>query len=429
MESADQGSYGACALREIEEEVTLPTEWVCMLKKTILRCPNGHCYLEFDHNDKIRRQVVMWVVRIPVVTENAVQREKWTASPYDEWVTLKSDGVKEVRSKSLSWRPLISVINNLKQFETFQVFGKALEKWLLSEYPIHRLLQLVCMHDLLQEVGSAMLWKFESEEAQIIWAGLGCYDNSIQPVMLGRRWVLRLSLNKRWAAVSKGFKESNHFQQIQYEVKKLYHMHQRGGLDKLCNARLTALQVYRSFKDYPTLQSRCSGKLDAFTTLTMPYSKDDPNRVSPAWLVGSGFPLPWELRKSQWKFLFQIGRPTIQLCQADYELSERATQNHTRQGVWTSKGEKYYWTGLFRSLDAAPVVPGPILGLRRHAGQNGGRSGIEYSNLGMCWYYVGQTLPSVCHVWGLAKEYDARNRLTPAYLIARVVNMMIDAVS
>ena len=187
MESADQGSYGACALREIEEEVTLPTEWVCMLEKTILRCPNGHCYLEFDHNDKIRRQVVMWVVRIPVVTGNAVQREKWTASPYDEWVVLKSEGVKEVRSKSLSWRPLTSVINNLKQFATFQVFGKALEKWLLSESPIHRLLQLVCMHDLLQEVGSAMLWKFESEEAQIIWAGLGCYDNSIQPVMLGRR--------------------------------------------------------------------------------------------------------------------------------------------------------------------------------------------------------------------------------------------------
>ena len=217
MEPSDHGSYMACALREVAEEVVLPKEWAVMLGKTVSRHPQGHRYLEFDKRND-RHKVVMWVIRIP--NERAI------------YPVLTELGKEEVQSDSLTWRPILSVIDNLKQFGTLKCYGKALEDWLMNPSQIHKLLSLVCMHDILQEVGYAMLFAFKSQEAQIIWAGLGMYDPSLRPVMAGRRWVLRLSLLKRWAAVSNVFGKSLELQQIRQEAETLYRVHQSGKLEE-----------------------------------------------------------------------------------------------------------------------------------------------------------------------------------------------------
>ena len=140
--------------------------------------------------------------------------------------------------------------------------------------------------------------------------------------------------------------------------------------------------------------------------------------MGPAWLLGSGFQLPLGLKKNQWQRLFEIARPGVQLRKADYELSEKATQNHTEQ-------DGQYSVGRFRSLDSAPVDQGPIVGLRRHPGQNGGRSGVEYSGLEIGRNYIDQWIPGVCEAWGLAEIYDRDSRSTPAYVLGKVTNRII----
>ena len=167
--------------------------------------------------------------------------------------------------------------------------------------------------------------------------------------------------------------------QIRAETKRLYTMHQNGVLDTRCLAQLEWTR--RLEVRCPPLHSTLVKRWDTFHTLLMLNSKMDPNRASPAWLIGSGFPLPLCLKKPQWRLLFDIGRPGVRIQSSDYAVSERATQNHMEV-------DKQYWISRFRSLDAAPVAYGPVVGLGRHPGQNGGRYGIEYSGLGIGLHYV-----------------------------------------
>ncbi len=143
-----------------------------------------------------------------------------------------------------------------------------------------------------------------------------------------------------------------------------------------------------------------------FSTLYMMNSKKDPNRTNPAWSLGPGFPIPVQLKKHGWKGLLSIAQPGVRLCNEDHELSEKATQNHIQ--------DEQYWTGQFRSQDAGPVMLGPTIGLRRHSGQNAGRSGIEYSGLGIGLRYIDPLMPMVCTCWGLVDVHNRSSRSTLA---------------
>ena len=392
-------------------------------------------------------QVVMWVVRIsskvrayggsesvPSTTwaspssrstmvpsfnwEN--QERQWSLAPINEWATITPLGMEEVRPGSLAWRPLQQVITNLSTSTvSFKVFAEVLESWLCNPSCIQRLLSLVCMHDVLQEVGYAMLFKFESEEARIIWAGLGLYDTNVLPTMAGHDWVLRLSLFKRWSAVSKTFGNSSWLRQLQTKVANLYDKHRQGTVESLSSKQLEVMRsVMRiSSESCRPLQRCMQERLRGFSTLYMPNSKQDPNRTSPAWLVGSGFPIPLKLKKHGWKNMLSIACPGVKLRSEDHALSEKATQNHVQEG-----GK--YWTGRFRSQDAGPVIFGPTRGLRRHPGQNGGRSGVEYSGLMIGLNYIDPIIPSVCARWRLANVHDRLSRRTPAYVICQVLDTM-----
>ena len=215
-------------------------------------------------------QVVMWVVRIsskvrayggsesvpstnwavPSSMSTMVpsfnwenQERQWSSAPISEWATITSLGMKEVRPGSIAWRPLQQVITNLSTSTvSFRVFAEVLESWLCNSSCIQRLLSLVCMHDVLQEVGYAMLFKFESDEARIIWAGLGMHDINVRPTMAGHEWVLRLSLFKRWSAVSKAFGNSSWFGQLQTRVASLYDKHRQGTVESLSSQQLEVVR-------------------------------------------------------------------------------------------------------------------------------------------------------------------------------------------
>jgi hypothetical protein len=152
--------------------------------------------------------VVMWVVRIPL---DVLEKSR---------VSVKKPGVT-----SLSWRPVAELIDSLKKVQDSSELGKEIKRWLggagkliqtpdnsiITKAPrvwlenqldMQSVLLLISMHEIMQEVGYAMMYAFRSEEAQIIWAGLGRYDRSIRPAMRGRSWVTRLALTCKWKAVS-----------------------------------------------------------------------------------------------------------------------------------------------------------------------------------------------------------------------------------
>ena len=428
LELQDQGSYANCVLREVDEEVKLPAEWITALTTTVRKYPYGHKYVEFTkgnfpwYTQTHLHQVAMWVVRISsrVVAYGCpkdiqpstwavpdskyikcssnwgTQEQQWALAPVHEVVVLTLEGMKEACADSLMWRPVLDVVDNLKKFQSLQVIAKELEPWLRNPSCTQKLLSLVCMHDVLQEAAYAMSFSFESDEARTIWAGLGLFDDTLRVVTAGYKWVLRLSLFKRWAAVSKTFAESLQFRQIKSEVAILYRYHRAGEIETLCVQQLKArdkmLGAMHGLDDNCLfLQRILTERLGKFSTLYMLNTKQDPNRTDAAWLVGSGFLVPVGLKKPAWQGLFQIARPGVQLRNADYGISEKATQNHIQ--------DSQYWQGRFRSLDAGPVEHGPIVGLRRQPGQNGGRSGVEYSSLGVGIHYMDSFIPTL-HLMG-----------------------------
>lgn len=120
--------------------------------------------------------------------------------------------------------------------------------------------------------------------------------------------------------------------------------------------------------------------------------------------------------KPGWNRILRIARPGVRLESDDHETSEKATQNHFQVDN--------YSIGLYRSLDAGPVAFGPILGLRRDPGQNGGRSGIE---IGL--YYVNHFIPRMCDLWNLTSIHHQASRSTPAYIMGQVVSKMWEVIN
>jgi hypothetical protein len=351
LEFSDQGSYARCVIREVKEEVTLPLEWVTKLTKIVERYPNGHKYVEFwqtrypPTEDKAWHQVAMWVVRIsskvrayggskavPVSTWAVlpgqhkwaiIPETRWPAASVGNWAVLTESGRQEVRANSLAFRPLLSVIENLQTFQTFEPLAKTLVSWMRDPSCTHQLLSLVCMHDVLQEAGYAMLFPFKSDEATAIWAGLGFYDSGIPQSATEWRWVVRLSLFRRWSAVSKSFGKSSQFRQIQAEVAVLYRKHRDGKVEEGCD-RLNEVKRAAESKlgeGYRPLQTMVLEGLNSFSTFHMLNTKQDPNRTSVAWLVGSGFPVPLDLKKSGWQALFEVARPGVRLMSSDHGIS------------------------------------------------------------------------------------------------------------
>ena len=190
MRPKDQGSYAACAIRKVSEEVSLPTEWVTLLTRIVEKYPQGHEYVEFSHYDTSRHQesrhhVAMWMIRVsskvrayggsqaipssvwavPLGTFRIgeAQSKQWSLQPVEECATMTSSGQQKACLGSLAWRPVLSVIENQNEFRTFKVFGEILEAQLMNPICIQKLLSLVCMHDVLQEVGHAMLFDYKSD--------------------------------------------------------------------------------------------------------------------------------------------------------------------------------------------------------------------------------------------------------------------------
>ena len=61
-----------------------------------------------------------------------------------------------------------------------------------------------------------------------------------------------------------------------------------------------------------------------------------------------------------------------------------------------------------------------MIGLLRQSGQNGGRSGIQYSGLGIAMNYVNTWVPIVCERWDVSDIHDVDSLRYPALSLIHI---------
>ena len=295
-----------------------------------------------------------------------------------------------------------------------------------SEIDMRKVVLLISVWDLLQEAAYAMMFPFYSNEAEIIWMGLG---HRLSRETRNQGWTTRLTIARRWEAVSNVWKLDKKrggnkvFEEAKNEVSRLYDIHMKGYLEERCRLEsLRTRRIQQGASKWPAAVKRYMDKAAAFTQLKTPIPGDQPNESSIAWHLGSGVEIDFiDKRSSMTRKIHNTSRPGVEV-RTDYGTSERTSQNDTRP-------EGKYVT-LWSSLDSGKGPNGPRIGLLRFPGQNGGRSGAEYSAQQRCQTQVDDLLPSLWRLWRKKDDMGETtdHRRTPASTLAEITNRVITCV-
>ena len=485
MEAKDTGSPVTCLLREVREEVRLPHQWLQQIVQVTQECPTGHYQLEMIQKSRMTiHKVAMWIVKLPdtkgideelvihpsglremipqslgwrpfrEVTSNImnVYSFRAVAEALNQWERGEC-GIQGVHSVETAGdvkektTPILQLVLPLIQEhrrycgytgptdERLQHHFDRLDAVERGEIPNYtpladfstdhtskvmemwKVVVLISAWDLLQEASYAMTFPFRSNEACITWAGLGHGSRN-------RYWVTRLTIARRWEAVSNLWSMKREQPNIVFatalkEVSRLYESHRRGYLETKCvRSRQKDRRTQQGINMWPTATKECKEKAEAFATLKVMNSREEPNQNNIAWHLGSGSEIRFEgQRTTSWiKTVNNTSRPGVKPAAEDYGISERASQNDRRQ--------RDKWSGRWVSLDAGRGPVTPRIGLLRQAGQNGGRSGAEYSTQLRHQTQVDDILPDLWSYW--KRESDTSqmkdHRQRPMSTLSEIAN-------
>ena len=121
LEPSDEGSFSACALRRLREQILLPTTWSESLNRAVLLDPKGQACVKVMSRDlNAKPKTAIWFVRL-------------TEAEAAESPTLTQSGGIEVVPGSMRWYTHGEVLSNLSTFvRTHQLLINVMKKELLS---------------------------------------------------------------------------------------------------------------------------------------------------------------------------------------------------------------------------------------------------------------------------------------------------------
>jgi len=289
-------------------------------------------------------------------------------------------------------------------------------KFSKEEYSV--IMSLVLAREMWDEAAYAMSFPYESEEAQIIWAGLGYRQRKNHPTTRKRVVNFRYkkaSLAHRWMGVAPWFKplpqwwtkrqpvtlcegnqERSDIPRVSLNeylhrlVHDLHILHKNGYVEQRSRKELQKIQMLR-ISTHPLAVNYVSSYISRYRILSV-SSKNDPNRApcTNPWRMGSMIFQP----KSSiiQKATTSIACPGITLI-PDHYTNERYVQIMEN----TMSGNQSGSFGTTRSKDASGYPYrsqlGPVeTGLRRFPGESGGRSGLQYMAYAKYMYVMSEMI-------------------------------------
>ena len=305
---------------------------------------------------------------------------------------------------------------------------------------IMTVMSLVMAREFLDEAAYAMSFPYESEEAQIVWAGLGHRHSKGQPNALKglanfRHKKMTLAhryrgvapwfnpLPGRWARGAERPLEKNPNDHLHLLVHDLYQLHRARYVEQRCKQEFRKLQSIRNSihplaKRYVNVTTQRYG-------VSFLSSKEDPNRApaNNAWRMGAMIFQPRDSRTQ--KKITNIATPGLVVI-SDHYTNERYAQITENATSGTQSGS----FGTTRSKDAGPYPyrseQGPVdRGLRRFPGEGGGRSGLQGMAYARYMYQTAEMITVAQNVNEVTEESPFRTYSAPMVSIAQTINILI----
>ena len=326
-------------------------------------------------------------------------------------------------------------------------------------------MSLVMAREFFDEAAYAMSFPPGSEEAQIVWAGLGYRHKKRQPNALERVTNFRrekMSLVHRWMGITRWFNpfprswgkeskrfteitkvrkegdyvvspyelESNHHDYLHSLMHDLYQLHRGGYVEQRCGQEFRKLQSIRT-STQPSARRYVTAVTQGYG-ISFLSSKEDPNRApaNNAWRMG---PMIFQPRdnKTQ-KRVTNIAIPGL-IVIPDHYTNERYTQitEHLTSGKQSGS------FGTTRAKDAGPYPyrseSGPVdRGLRRFPGEGGGRSGLQGMAYARHMYQAAEMITEAQNIRLVEENREEESPFqtysAPMVYIAQMINTMVNQV-